>query len=105
LKVKPNVSHAYHLYVICLDLNKLRVSRAEIFTRLRAKGIGVNVHYIPVHLHPFYQKKFKTQSGMCPVAETAYEEIITLPIFPKMSDEDVEKVIDAVKKIVKASLK
>src|SRR5439155_18375467 len=69
LAVRPDVSHAYHLYVTMLDLDKLRVKRDAIFVALRAEGIGVNVHYIPVHLHPFYQKRFGTGPGTCPVAE------------------------------------
>jgi len=105
LKVKPNVSHAYHLYVIRFDLSRLRASKSDIFKALRAEGIGVNVHYIPVHLHPFYKKRFNTGPGLCPVAEAAYEEIITLPLFPSMSDDDVEDVIRAVHKVVRAYLK
>jgi len=102
LKVRADVSHAYHLYVVRLDLSQLRATRAEIFTALRAEGIGVNVHYIPVHLHPFYRERFGTGPGLCPVAEAAYEEIITLPLFPRMGDNDVEDVITAVRKVVRA---
>jgi len=76
------------------------VDRARIFATLRAEGIGVNVHYIPVHLHPFYQRNLGTGPGLCPVAEAAYERIITLPIFPGMTDEDVQDVITAVSKVV-----
>ena len=102
LEVRDDVCHAYHLYVIQLDLTRLRVDRARIFAALRAEGIGVNVHYIPVHLHPFYQRHFGTGIGMCPVAETAYERIITLPIFPRMSERDVDDVITAVEKVIGA---
>ena len=102
LAVRPDVSHAYHLYVTMLDLDKLRVKRDAIFVALRAEGIGVNVHYIPVHLHPFYQKRFGTGPGTCPVAEAAYERIVSLPIFPAMTDRDVEDVIAAVRKVVTA---
>jgi len=102
LGVRGDVSHAYHLYVVRLDLKRLRATRAEVFKALRAEGIGVNVHYIPVHLHPFYQKTFGTGPGLCPVAEAAYEEIITLPLFPRMSDTDVEDVIAAVYKVAEA---
>jgi len=102
LKVRADVSHAYHLYVVRFDLKQLRATRAEIFTALRAEGIGVNVHYIPVHLHPFYRERFGTGPGLCPVAEVAYEEIVTLPIFPRMSANDVEDVITAVCKVVRA---
>ena len=105
LGLKSNVSHAYHLYVVRFDLSRLRTSKAEIFKALRAEGIGVNVHYIPVHLHPFYQERFNTCPGLCSVAETAYEEIISLPMFPHMSDGDVEDVITAVRKVVRAYLK
>ena len=102
LGVRAEVSHAYHLYVIRLDVTKLQATRGQIFAALRAEGIGVNVHYIPVHLHPFYRKQLGTKPGMCPVAEAAYEQIISLPIFPQMTDADVEDVIRAVRKVVRS---
>ena len=102
LAVRPDAAHAYHLYVLALDLDRLRVKRDAVFAALRAEGIGVNVHYIPVHLHPFYQKRFGTGLGQCPVAEAAYERIISLPIFPAMTEGDVEDVIAAVRKVVGA---
>ncbi len=91
---------AYHLYVIRLDSRALRVDRMRIFAALRAEGIGVNVHYLPVHLHPFYQERFGTGPGLCPRAEAAYESILSLPIFPAMTDGDVEDVIQALRKVV-----
>ena len=102
LLVRPNVSHAYHLYVVQLELSKLRADRSTIFQALRAENIGVNVHYIPVHLHPFYKTHLGTRAGMCPVAEAAYERIITLPLFPRMTQNDVNDVIEAVRKVCKA---
>ena len=102
LLVRPNVSHAYHLYVVQLDLSKLRADRSTIFQALRAENIGVNVHYIPVHLHPFYKTHLGTRAGMCPVAEAAYERIITLPLFPRMTQNDANDVIEAVRKVCKA---
>lgn len=102
LAVRPEVSHAYHLYVIRLELGRLRVNRAHVFSTLRTENIGVNVHYIPVHLHPFYRKHFGTKPGDCPVAESAYERIISLPIYPTMTDHDMEDVIEAVHKICDA---
>jgi len=102
LAVRPDAAHAYHLYVLALDLDRLRMKRDAVFAALRAEGIGVNVHYIPVHLHPFYQKRFGTGLGQCPVAEAAYERIISLPIFPAMTEGDVEDVIAAVRKVVGA---
>ena len=102
LCVRDDVSHAYHLYMIQLDVMQLRATRSEVFAALRAEGIGVNVHYIPVHLHPFYRERFGTEPGLCPVAEAAYERLITLPIFPRMSDKDVDDVVAAVHKVVEA---
>jgi len=100
--VRPEVDHAYHLYVVQLVLEKLKGSRAEIFAALRAEGIGVNVHYIPLHLHPFYRQRFGTKSGECPVSEAAYQRILSLPIFPAMTDTDARNVIEAVRKVLKA---
>jgi perosamine synthetase len=102
LRVQENVAHAYHLYVIQFDPARLSVPRTDLFAALRAEGIGVNVHYIPVHLHPYYRHHFKTQPGMCPVAEAAYARIISLPIFPRMTDADVEDVIAALHKVIEA---
>ena len=102
LLVRPDVSHAYHLYVVQFNLLKLRADRSTIFQALRAENIGVNVHYIPVHLHPFYKTHLGTRTGMCPVAEAAYERIITLPLFPRMTQNDVNDVIEAVRKVCKA---
>ena len=100
LAVHQNVLHAYHLYVIKIDSNVLGIDRAAFFTNLRKKGIGVNVHYIPVHLHPFYREKFHTGPGLCLVAEAAYEQIISLPMFPGMTNEDVESVVRALQKVI-----
>jgi len=102
LGVRADVSHAYHLYVIQLDTMRLGATRAEVFAALRAEGIGVNVHYIPVHLHPFYREHFGTGPGLCPVAEVAYEQLLSLPIFPGMSDRDVTDVIAAMFKVCDA---
>ncbi len=101
LGARSDITHAYHLYVIQLDLRQLHTTREKVFTALRDLRIGVNVHYIPVHLHPFYRKRFGTGPGLCPVAESAYERILSLPIFPRMTDNDVNVVIAAVQKVVK----
>jgi UDP-4-amino-4,6-dideoxy-N-acetyl-beta-L-altrosamine transaminase len=98
--VRPNVNPAWHLYPIRLDLPKLRVGRAEIFRALRAENIGVNVHYIPVHLHPYYRERFGYQGGECPGAERAYEQLVSLPMFHGMTDQDIEDVIRAVRKVL-----
>ena len=91
LSVRGEVSHGYHLYVV-----KVARDRARIFANLRAAGIGVNVHYVPVHLHPYYQSRFGTRPGMLPVAEDAYQRILSLPIYPAMCNSDIARVVDAI---------
>lgn len=95
LKVNTFNHHTYHLYVVRLDCEHLKMGRAEVFKSMWERNIGVNVHYIPVHLHPFYRQRFNTGPGMCPVAEKVYEEILSLPMFPQMSETDVDYVVDA----------
>jgi len=96
LAVRPDIRHAYHLYVIRVNFKSLGSDRTTLFKTLRNKGIGVNVHYIPVHLHPYYRKTFGTGAGLCPQAEAAYESILSIPMFSAMTDEEVETVISAV---------
>ena len=98
--VRRGVDPAWHLYPIRLEPEKFRVGRGEIFHALRAENIGVNVHYIPVHLHPYYRDRFGYRGGEYPIAESAYEQLISLPMFHGMSDQDVEDVISAVRKTV-----
>ena len=100
LTVHQDVNPAWHLYPIKLNLANLRFGRAEIFAALRGEGLGVNVHYIPVHLHSYYRKKFGYKIGDYPVAEGVYEQLITLPMFHAMSAQDVDDVIEAVSKVV-----
>ncbi|MFO7772807.1 MAG: UDP-4-amino-4,6-dideoxy-N-acetyl-beta-L-altrosamine transaminase [Dehalococcoidia bacterium] len=97
-----DVKAAYHIYVIQLRTDMLDVSRKEVFEALQAENIGVNVHYMPLHLHPFYKKEFGYRKGDHPRAERYYERAITLPLFPKMSDDDVEDVIEAVQKVLRS---
>lgn len=99
--VRPDVNPAWHLYPIRLDLARLRIGRAEIFRALQAEGLGVNVHYIPVHMHPYYREHLGYQGGDYPVAEDAYERLISLPMFHAMSDQDIEDVIEAVGKVLR----
>jgi perosamine synthetase len=92
---------AWHLYVICLNLKQFRPGRAEIFRALRAENIGVNVHYVPVPWHPYYQN-IGYIKGQWPVAESTYERIISLPMWSGMTDQDVNDVIEAVSKVIHA---
>jgi perosamine synthetase len=100
LALRSSRQHAYHLYVIRLNKHGLSADRGRVFAALRAEGIGANVHYLPVYLHSFYRDRFGTRTGYCPRAESAYEEILSLPIFPGMSDEDANDVIEALWKVV-----
>lgn len=88
LETMPYNYHGYHLYVLRLQ------ERNRIFQDLRSRGIGCNVHYIPVHLHPWYRKNLGTSEGMCPVAEEAFSEILSLPIYPDLERTDQEMVIE-----------
>lgn len=97
--VREGVNPAWHLYPVRLNLEKLAVGRGKIFRALRAENIGVNVHYIPVHQHPYYRERFKSEEGY-PVAEDAYERLISLPMFHSMTAQDVEDVIHALGKVV-----
>ncbi len=97
--VLPDREPAWHLYAIRLTLDRLRGGRSEIFRALRAENIGVNVHYIPVPWHPYYQDLGYKKGGW-PVTESVYERLLSLPIFPAMTDGDVEDVVAAVTKVV-----
>jgi len=97
--VRDDVNPAWHLYPIRIDVAKLNAGRGEVFRALRAENIGVNVHYIPIHLHPYYVERFGERRGEYPVAEDAYQRLISIPMFHGMSDEDVENVIEAVAKV------
>ena len=100
LTVKDNRRHAYHLYVVRVRYSRDVKNRAELFSALRDKGIGVNVHYIPLNLHPYYQQHLGVRPGQCPAAETAYENILSLPIFPAMSDADVDFVVETISELI-----
>ena len=90
---------AYHLYVL-QTTGLQEKNRREVFESLRARGIGTQVHYIPVHLHPFYAKNFGFAEGDFPKAEAYYRRCFSLPIYPAMADEDVHRVVDAVSVVV-----
>lgn len=94
-----NGQSAWHLYVIRLDRDKTSLTRREVFDALRERGILVNVHYIPVHLQPWYAR-FGFKQGDFPVAEAYYEACISLPMFVGLSDEDQDRTIAAVIEVI-----
>jgi dTDP-4-amino-4,6-dideoxygalactose transaminase len=96
----PGRRNALHLYPILLRLGELGISRAEFIDQMRARKIGTSVHFIPVHMHPFYQRRFGYRPGDFPVAEAAFERIVSLPLYPRMGEQDVADVIEAVREIL-----
>lgn len=94
----------YHIYVIQLKTSNQKKRRKEIFEALTAENIGVGVHYLPVHLHPYYKKTYGFKNGDFPKAENYYDGALTLPLFPRMTDYEVEFVIRSVRKVI-ASIK
>lgn len=90
LTCREDIRHAYHLYVVRTPV------RDALFRHLRANGIGANVHYVPVHLHPYYRNVVGTREGLCPVAEAAYREILTLPLWPGMTEDNILTITRAI---------
>lgn len=97
---KKDVKSSYHLYVVEIDFKKIKITRREFMMDLKAKKILTQVHYIPVHLQPYYKKEFGYKAGDFPVAENYYDKALSLPMYPKMTDNDVKRVITAVKELL-----
>ncbi len=100
LCVRPDVRHAWHLYVVRIDFQAAGLTRREAFRLLREAGIGANVHYLPVYLHPWYQRTYGTCPGLCPVAEAAYASLLSLPLHPAMELDDVTRVTASLSEIL-----
>jgi len=94
--IEPNTRHAYHLYTLLIDTERAKVARDQFLDEMTKKNIGVGVHYIALHLHPFYQKAFGYKPGDFPNAEWVSERTVSVPLSPKLTDKDVQDVIDAV---------
>ncbi len=99
--VRPDVQHAWHLYILRLNLDRLRISRNQFIEELKARNIGTSVHFIPLHLHPYYRETYGYKPNDFPVAYREYQRVISLPIYSRMSDRDVEDVVEAVIDVVK----
>ncbi len=96
LLTRDYASHAHHIYIIALRLERLTVSRNEFLTELQGQGIGAAVHYVALHLQPFYRRNFHTRPQDLPIASDYSERVVTLPLYPKMSAADVNRVIEVV---------
>jgi len=91
--------HAWHLYVIRVNQHRLRIGRDQVIEELKTRGIGTSVHFIPLHLHPLYQKQLGYRTGQFPCAEEQFERAISLPLFPGMTDAEVDQVLEALQDI------
>jgi UDP-4-amino-4,6-dideoxy-N-acetyl-beta-L-altrosamine transaminase len=98
--VRSDIKHSWHLYILQLNLEKLKVDRDYIFNALREENIGVNVHYIPVHYHSYYQNRFGLKKGLLPKVEWLFPRLLTIPLFHKMNDDDVYDVINSLEKVL-----
>jgi dTDP-4-amino-4,6-dideoxygalactose transaminase len=95
----PRAGHAWHIYALRLNLECFSIGRDEFIGEMRERGIGTSVHFIPVHLHPYYRDKYGYHPGDFPVAFTEYKRLISLPLYPGMADGDAERVVSAVQEI------
>jgi len=103
LKRRAYVESAHHLYVVQFATERLTVSRDQLMALIQRRGIGIGVHFRPIHLHPYYRRKYGYQPGMLPIAEHAGDRVISLPLFPTMTEAQVRHVIHEVRKLVTAS--
>src|SRR5262249_23153873 len=97
---QERVRSAHHLYIVMIDFERLGVTRGELMKQLKAQGIGSQVHYIPVYRHPFYAKRYGVDPALFPEAERYSRSCLSLPLYPGLTDEDVESVVTAVTKAV-----
>jgi len=92
--------HAWHLYILRLHLERLQIDRSQFIAALKKRNIGTSVHFIPLHIHPYYRQRYGYQPQDYPVSYREYQRMISLPIYSRMSDQDVQDVIEAVSEIV-----
>ncbi len=93
-------SHAWHLYVVRLRLERLSIDRAAVMDGLRDRGIGASVHFIPLHLHPYYRRRPETTPHPLPAATAEFDRVVSLPIWPGMSDDDLDRIVAAIGSIL-----
>ena len=96
----PSDIHSWHLYVIKLKLGLLNINRLEFINQLKRKGIGTSVHFIPLHIQPYYKKRYHFIPDDFSVAYNVYNQVCSLPIYPKMKEEDIYRVVNAVKEVI-----
>src|SRR5205814_2309756 len=95
----PHV-HAWHLFIVELDLDAVNIGRDDLMGKLGELGIGVGLHFTPVHLHKYYAEKYGAKLGDLPFSEAAGERIVSLPLYPRLAPKDQERVIAAIRRVV-----
>src|SRR5690606_34500163 len=95
-RTRDHVQHAHHLYVLRLRQSEWTINRNEFIEQMTARNIGTSVHFIPIHMHSFYRNKYNYTPDSFPIAHAAYQQMVSLPLSPSMSETDVHDVIDAV---------
>jgi perosamine synthetase len=103
-QVQPGRIHSWHLYALRLKLDRLKIDRAQFILELQSRGIGTSVHWLPLHMHPYYRQTYGYVPEDLPVAAGLFPELITLPLYPSMTDGDVDYVCDSIKQIVANNL-
>ena len=101
---RPDCQHAWHLYTLRLNLERISIDRAQFMEELKARHIGASVHFIPLHVHPYYRETYGYRPQDLPIAYAQYLRAVSLPIYSRMSDEDVQDVVDAVLDIIDSHL-
>ena len=96
---RDHVTHAWHLYVLRLNESELTINRNQFIEEINARNIGTSVHFIPIHIHSFYAKKYNWKPENLPVALSNYNRMLSLPLSPRMTDNDVADVINAVQDV------
>lgn len=97
---KDGFKNSWHLFVVMLAPNRLKIDRAQFIQELKTRGVGTSVHFIPLHVQPYYAKKYSYKEGDFPVAETVFSKIISLPLYPKLTADEIERIISIVKELV-----
>ncbi|HEV2208371.1 MAG TPA: DegT/DnrJ/EryC1/StrS family aminotransferase [Verrucomicrobiae bacterium] len=104
-QTQPDRVHSWHLYAIRLRLAKLKLDRAQIIDALKKQGIGASVHWLPLHMHPYYRQTYGYDPADLPTAARIYPELITLPLYPSMTEQEVTFVSEALKRILGKALR
>jgi perosamine synthetase len=99
-KIPKNIKHAFHIYPIQIDFDRISLSKVDFFNEMKNLGINLQVHYIPVHLQPFYRIQYKFKNGDFPVAESYYKKTVSIPIYPSIKVNEVNKVISDIKSLL-----